>query len=112
MTSAQTSLPALNALVLAASRQGVDDPVARLQNKTHKCLVKTDGIAMIEEPFSDSPFFDTIGKTFDFYADDPVQIADILRPADRMPKEVFYIPAAMLLALIVFLQRRRREAKA
>jgi len=38
----------LTALVLAASRQGVDDPVAKIQNKTHKCLVTLDGIAMIE----------------------------------------------------------------
>lgn len=38
----------LTALVLAASRQGVDDPVARIQNKSHKCLVAIDGIAMIE----------------------------------------------------------------
>jgi len=38
----------LTALVLAASRKGVDDPVAKIQNKTHKCLVTIDGIAMIE----------------------------------------------------------------
>ncbi len=38
----------LTALVLAASRQGVDDSVAKLQNKSHKCLVTVDGIAMIE----------------------------------------------------------------
>ncbi len=68
-----------------------------------------DGRALIEEPFPSSPFFEGIGKTFDFYADDPVEISDILRPAERMPKEVFYIPAVLLLGLIVFLQRRRRE---
>lgn len=38
----------LTALVLAASRQGVDDPVAKIQNKSHKCLVTIDGVAMIE----------------------------------------------------------------
>ena len=38
----------LTALVLAASRQGVEDSVAKLQNKSHKCLVTIDGIAMIE----------------------------------------------------------------
>jgi hypothetical protein len=83
------------------------DGIERLE-KAGLNVILEDGIAMIEEPFPDSPFFETIGKTFDFYADDPVQISDILRPADRMPKEVFYIPAVMLLALIVFLQRRRR----
>lgn len=38
----------MTALVLAASRKGYDDPVARLQNKSHKCLVTIDGIPMIE----------------------------------------------------------------
>ncbi len=31
-------------------------------------------------------------------------------PTDRMPKEVFYIPALLLLALIIFLQKRREPA--
>jgi choline kinase len=48
MTSGETSFGPLTALVLAASRQGFDDPVAKLQNKSHKCLVNIDGIAMIE----------------------------------------------------------------
>lgn len=48
MTADETIFKPLTALVLAASRRGVDDPVARLQNKSHKCLVTIDGIAMIE----------------------------------------------------------------
>lgn len=36
------------ALVLAASRKGGSDPVAKLQDKSHKCLVEVDGVAMIE----------------------------------------------------------------
>jgi len=40
--------PGLTALVLAASRKGVEDPVARHAGTTHKCLVEVDGIAMIE----------------------------------------------------------------
>ncbi len=38
----------LTALVLAASRQGVEDPVAKLQNKSHKCLVEIGGTPMLE----------------------------------------------------------------
>ena len=38
----------LTALVLAASRKGEEDPVARLQDKTHKCLVTIDGRPMLE----------------------------------------------------------------
>lgn len=37
-----------NALILAGSRHGADDPVARMQNKTHKCLVEIDGVVMLE----------------------------------------------------------------
>jgi len=35
------------------------------------------------------------------------ELREVLVPAERMPKEVFYIPALLLLGLIVFLQRRR-----
>jgi GTP:adenosylcobinamide-phosphate guanylyltransferase len=38
----------LTCLVLAASRKGVEDPVAKLQNRTHKCLVTLDGKPMLE----------------------------------------------------------------
>jgi hypothetical protein len=39
--------------------------------------------------------------------DNPVRIEAVLLERDRMPKEVFYIPALLLLGLIIFLQRRR-----
>ncbi len=48
MSGEETSVQPVTALVLAASRQGIDDPVAKLQNKSHKCLVTVDGVAMIE----------------------------------------------------------------
>lgn len=48
MNTDGNTIPSLTALVLAASRQGFADPVARLQNKSHKCLVNIDGVAMIE----------------------------------------------------------------
>lgn len=43
MTAGQATL-----VVLAASRKGVDDPVARLQGVSHKCLVMLDGQVMLE----------------------------------------------------------------
>jgi len=42
----------MTALVLAASRRGGDDPVARLRASSHKCLVQVDGVAMIERVVS------------------------------------------------------------
>lgn len=38
----------VNALILAAGRPGVQDPVAQSQNKSHKCLVEIAGQVMLE----------------------------------------------------------------
>ena len=65
-----------------------------------------DGKARLEEPLLGSPF-ESLGRTFDFYADDPVEIASIALPRDRMPKEVFYLPAILVVVLVIFMQRRR-----
>jgi len=56
--------------------------------------------ALIEEPFPGTPFFESIGKSFDYYGDQPVEVGVIRSEKDRVPKEVFYIPAALLLGLI------------
>jgi len=82
------------------------DGSERLGNAGLNVLVE-DGLAKVEEPFPGTPYFETIGKTFDFYAEDPVTVSQVLTKADRLPKEIFYIPAVLLLALIVWLQRRR-----
>ena len=37
------------------------------------------------------------------------EIASVQVPADRPPKQLFYVPALLLLGLIVMLQRRRRD---
>jgi len=66
-----------------------------------------NGLAIIDEPMMGTPFFPQIGNLFDFYADDPVELSEVKTPAKRIPKEVFYIPAFLLLGLVVWLQRRR-----
>lgn len=53
---------------MAASRRGVDDPVARLQQKSHKCLVEIDGRVMLErvlEALVDSGCFDRVHVSVD-----------------------------------------------
>ena len=82
------------------------DAVERLRNAGLSVTVE-DGRAILEEPFPGTPYFESLGKSFDYYGDEPVQIAEIREPADRIAKEVFYIPAVLLLALIIVLQRRR-----
>jgi len=41
--------------------------------------------------------------------DKPLYIEKVLVKRERMPKEVFYIPALLLLGLIILLQRRRHR---
>jgi len=45
---AAPSVPHAAVLVMAASRRGVEDPVAKIQGKSHKCLVEIDGQVMLE----------------------------------------------------------------
>jgi hypothetical protein len=87
------------------------DPGDAIERLTAAGLTVTveDGQALIEEPFPGTPLFEKIGSLFDYYGDDPVQIAEVQQEADRTPKEVFYIPAFLLLGLIIFLQRARRK---
>ncbi len=80
---------------------------ARLE-KNGLLVAVENGVAKLEEPLPGSKF-ESIGKTFDFYSDDPVTISTVSLPKERLPKEVFYIPAVLLLALIIMMQRRRRE---
>ena len=89
------------------------DAVKRLREAGLTVIVE-DGRAVIEEPFPGTPFFETIGKSFDYYADEPVRVDKVLLPAERLPKEVFYIPAVILLLLIMWSQKRRsaREPEA
>ncbi|NKB77645.1 MAG: TRAP transporter fused permease subunit [Gammaproteobacteria bacterium] len=67
------------------------------------------GVALIEEPFPATPFFETIGKEFDFYGDQPVVVAEVKQKAERVIKEVFYVPALLLFLLIFLLQKSRRN---
>lgn len=61
----------------------------------------------VDEPFPGTPYFETLANEYDFYADEPVQIISAEVPNDRMPKEIFFLPAFLLLGLIILIQRRR-----
>ena len=69
-------------------------------------LLEEDGMVKMDEPSFSSPFASSL-SSFDFYADDPVQIASLNAPAKQMAKELVFIPALLFLALIAFLQRAR-----
>jgi hypothetical protein len=105
-TTAETTLM----LPLGAAGAGEQ----RLQDADLLVMIE-DGMAKLEEPFRPGPAGSVPGQKlggFDFYGDDPVHIAEIRVEAERMPKEVFYLPALLLLALVIVLQRRRTDVPA
>lgn len=62
---------------------------------------------LMEEPFPGTTFFETLGNEYDFYGDTPVTVTEVQVENDRMPKEIFFLPAFLLLAFLVLIQRRR-----
>ena len=69
-------------------------------------ILEEEGIAKLDEPMFGTPVSSDLGS-FDFYGDEPVQLAIVQVPADQMPKELIFIPALILLGLLAFLQRAR-----
>ena len=73
-------------------------------------MVLEDGRAVVGEPFPGTPLFQEL-QGFDFYADDPVTLDMVLVEITGRPaREWVYLPAALLLGLVLLLQRRRRAA--
>jgi len=71
-------------------------------------MVLQDGdILTLDEPFPGTPYFDRLANDYDFYGDAPAQIEVVSIENDRMPKEVFFLPALLLLLMIVAIQRPR-----
>ncbi|MCK8483675.1 TRAP transporter permease [Aliiroseovarius sp. S2029] len=84
-----------------------DDPAARLDALGFMILPEGDTIRLDEPMFG--TFLSDKLASFDFYGDEPVQIAAVQAPSNQLPKELIFIPALLLLALVAFLQSRRAE---
>ena len=69
-------------------------------------LIEEDGLMKLDEPMFGTPVSTKI-ESFDFYGDEPVQIVSVQAPAEQLPKELVFLPALLLLALIAMLQRGR-----
>jgi hypothetical protein len=64
---------------------------------------------VVEEPFPGTPLFQEL-QGFDFYADQPVTLDQVLVAVEGRPaREWVYLPAAALLGFVWLLQRRRRD---
>ncbi|MCT4372115.1 TRAP transporter permease [Yangia mangrovi] len=68
-------------------------------------------VVKLDEPMFGTPTAEKLAN-FDFYADEPVQIASVLVPQERLPAQLFYIPALLLLGLVILMQRRRQTVPA
>ncbi|SFC11004.1 TRAP transporter permease [Tropicimonas isoalkanivorans] len=82
------------------------DAEAALLDKGLMLLPEGDQM-LLEEPMFGTQFFDKLANNYDFYGDTPVIIEQFELERDRIPKEIFFIPAFFLLAGIVLIQRRR-----
>ena len=102
-----TGMPTRTTLVLMVDDT---DPGQRLDATGLWLMPDGDTVAM-EEPMPGTPFASDLGG-FDFYLDDQVVLAEVQRRADRLPAQLFYVPALLLLALVIFMQRRRQTKPA
>ncbi|MEJ8475588.1 TRAP transporter permease [Roseibium algae] len=88
------------------------DGAARL-DKVGIIVSDQDGKAVLDEPFPGKWLDLKVQGQFDYYADVPVTIEKVeLAATGRLPKEIFYIPALLLLGGIIVLQRRRTDVPA
>ncbi len=92
-------------LLIRPEEQG--GALARLEAYGLSVMREGDTLVM-EEPFPGTRFFERLADQYDFYAERPVRITSFQFEAERMPKEVFFLPAFLLVAAIVALQWRRR----
>ena len=75
-------------------------------------VAEENGQTKLEEPLPGTKY-SKIGQAFDFYGDTPVTVAEVRTAATgRWPKEIFYLPALLLLGLVIAMQRRRQTVPA
>lgn len=70
--------------------------------------MEEDGKLLLDEPFGGPDLIKPVsGQEFDYYGDSPVSIVKVEVENERLPKELFFIPALLLLAGVVMIQRPR-----
>jgi hypothetical protein len=75
-------------------------------------LIEKNGRQVLDVPVFNTPA-QPLENKFDFYSEEnPVVISVVQVPTERMAKEVFYLPALLLLGLVVLLQKRRQTKPA
>jgi len=88
-----------------------DTPPAQRLPDTGLFLLPEGDRLLMEEPMPATAYSEVL-QDFDFYGDPPVEIRRVERPAEQMPEALFYIPALLLLGLVILFQRRRQTTPA
>ena len=84
---------------------GDEAPADRL-NAMGLSFFDEEGALTVKEPMFGSPHASALAD-YDFYGDEFVTVKEVLSPKAQLPKELVFIPALILLALIFILQRGR-----
>lgn len=82
------------------------DGAARLESMG-LIVTEANGVLQLEEPLFGTPLASKL-TGFDYYADEAVQVSAVKLPRSQLPAELVYIPAILLLGLVMMLQRRRK----
>ncbi len=101
----------LNSITIAVDLGAAGSGTERLDREGLAVFEEGD-LLVLEEPFPGTPFFDRLANGYDFYGDEPVVIKRAEVEAVRWPKELFYVPAFVLLGLIILVQDRRKTQPA
>lgn len=87
-----------------------DPATDRLQSDGLLTMPEEDRL-FLDEPVFASSYQEQLDD-FDFYMDTRVEVTSVQVAAERLPKQLFYLPALFLLALVILLQRRRQTKPA
>ena len=92
--------------------EAVPDGAQRLEQNADILVLLEGDEAILDEPLGGEATFGgrQMSGVFEFYGEEPTRIVAVEQRAERLPKEIFYLPALLLLALVYMLQRRRARA--
>ncbi|WP_262692051.1 nucleotidyltransferase family protein [Kordiimonas aestuarii] len=89
------------ALVLAASRRGAEDTVAKIQGVSHKCLVTLDGVVMLERVVREMVGAEGVGRVY-VSIESEALLRSVPALADMLDRgEIHYVESAENLYLSV-----------
>ncbi len=87
----------------------IDGSASERLDNSGLSIIEDDGVIILDEPFPGTEYFSVLANDFDFYGEQPAQIVSIGIENQRFLKEIFFIPAFILLFIIVFIQRPRAK---